>query len=93
MTAINLRTVDSKGRITIGVEYAGRTVRIEKRGGEMVVTPCRVVPEREAWLWENKEAFRLAHTGIDQAQHGKLDDGPDFGKAQQFIDGPEDRNE
>jgi hypothetical protein len=49
-----LKTIDEKGRLTLGQEFAGRTVQIEKDEDGIVVKFYRVVPEREAWLWENE---------------------------------------
>jgi hypothetical protein len=43
-----LKTIDKKGRLTLGQEFAGRTVQIEKDEDGIVVKFYRVVPEREA---------------------------------------------
>ena len=51
-----LKTIDEKGRLTLGREYAGRTVQLEKNDGGIVIKFYRVVPEHEAWLWENETA-------------------------------------
>ena len=45
-----LKTIDGKGRLTLGREFAGRTVQVEKDDGGIVIKFYRVVPEREAWL-------------------------------------------
>jgi hypothetical protein len=86
-----LKTIDSKGRLTLGREYAGRAVRVEKDAGALVVRFCRVVPEREAWLWDNEAAMGMVTRGIEQAHRGELTDGPDLAAAFGFADGiPDD---
>jgi hypothetical protein len=37
----------------------------------------RVVPEREAWLWENEDAKNMVDRGLEAARNGELSDGPD----------------
>jgi hypothetical protein len=53
-------------------------VQVEERESEVVLTFCRVVPEREAWLWENKRALDAVSRGLRQATSGELGDGPDL---------------
>jgi hypothetical protein len=84
MTA--LKTVDEKGRLTLGREFAGRTVEIEKASDAVVVKFKRVVPEREAWLWENETAAGMVERGLQQARAGELSDGPDLAAAFKFAD-------
>lgn len=86
-----LKTIDDKGRLTLGREFAGRTVRMEKGDGGIVLKFYRVVPEREAWLWENETAKGMVDRGLRQAREGELSDGPDLAGAFAFVDGlPED---
>ena len=81
-----VKTIDGKGRLTLGREFAGRTVQVEEDGGNLVVKPCRVVPDREAWLWENATAKAMVDRGLQQARTGELDDGPDLAAALSFAD-------
>ncbi len=81
-----LKTIDEKGRLTLGREYAGRTVQLEKNDGAIIVKFFRVVPEREAWLWENETAKAMADRGLKQARDGELNDGPDLAAAFAFAD-------
>jgi hypothetical protein len=37
-----------------------------------------MVPEREAWLWENETAKGMVDCGLQQARDGVLTDGPDL---------------
>jgi len=59
-----LKTIDEKGRLTLGREFAGRTVQVEKGEDGIVVKFCRVVPEREAWLWESETAKGMVDRGL-----------------------------
>ncbi|MBA2261410.1 MAG: hypothetical protein H0W03_01935 [Solirubrobacterales bacterium] len=88
-----LKTIDDKGRLTLGREYAGRQVQVEDRDGEVVLTFCRVVPEREAWLWENDPAIAMVKRGLEQAEQGDLTEGPDLVAAFDFVDSVPDDTE
>jgi hypothetical protein len=81
-----LKTIDEKGRLTLGREYAGRTVRVEKDDDGILIKFYRVVPEREAWLWENETAKGIVDRGLHQARKGELSDGPDLAAALTFAD-------
>jgi hypothetical protein len=84
---ITTKTVDPKGRLTLGREFAGRTVQVaDEHEGMMVLTFCRVVPEREAWLWENEAAIASVGRGLMQARRGELSDGSDLADAFDFAE-------
>ena len=68
----SVRTVDGKGRVTLGAAAAGRSVHVEQTPDGFSVRYCRVVPEREAWLWEDEQALGLALRGIAEAQAGDV---------------------
>jgi hypothetical protein len=74
------KNVDSKGRLTLGESFANRTVLVEDRGkGELLIKLARVIPEREAWLYENREALASVRRGLNQAAGGKFaKKGPDL---------------
>jgi hypothetical protein len=84
---MSLKTIDDKGRLTLGRAFAGRTVEVEKEGDTLVVKFRRVVPDREAWLWENELAKAMVDRGLRQARDGELSDGPDVAAAFDFADG------
>jgi hypothetical protein len=73
MAAERSKLVDLKGRLTLGPRFAGRMV-IVREESESVVTVelARVIPEREAWLYENKQALASVRRGLAQAKEGKL---------------------
>jgi len=83
--AVN-RTIDEKGRLTLGREFAGRIVQIDKREDKLVVTFCRVVPDREAWLWKSESAIGLVEAGLSEAAEGELTEGPDLTAAFAFAE-------
>jgi len=71
------RTTDSKGRLALGPGFANKTVIIRKIDAtEMVIALARVIPEREAWLYENDVAKRRLMTGLQQAEAGDFSDSP-----------------
>ena len=71
------KTTDAKGRVALGPNFANKTVIIrEVDATEMVVTIARVMPEREAWLHENKVAKGLVATGLQQAAASQFSESP-----------------
>lgn len=81
------KTVDSKGRITLGKEFAGRTVSIRKsKNGQLVIEPVTVIPEQEAWLYKNPKALASVRRGLRQAKAGKFVKGPDLGSDSRLAD-------
>jgi hypothetical protein len=82
-----LKTIDGKGRLTLGREFAGRTVQVERDDDRVVISFYRMVPDREAWLWENETAKSMVDRGLKQAHQRELNDGPDLDTALAFADG------
>ena len=71
------KSADSKGRVTLGGHFANRAVIVEHRGhDEVVVRLARVIPEREAWLYENPQALASVRRGLDQARKAKVTKNP-----------------
>ena len=81
-----LKTIDEKGRLTLGREFAGRTVQVEKNDDGILIKFYRAVPDREAWLWENQTAKDMVDRGLEQARSGDLSEGPDLATAFEFAD-------
>jgi hypothetical protein len=90
---MTLKTIDEKGRLTLGKEYAGKHVVIEKDDAALRVTFKRVVPEREGWLWDNPDAIGRVGEGLEQALRGNLSDGPDLNEAFALADSIPDDEE
>lgn len=87
-----LKTIDQKGRVTVGRAFAGRLVEVDAGEDEIVLRFKRTVPQREAWLWESPEAKASLERGLRQARDGTLSEGPDldgaFAFAESLPDGP-----
>ena len=67
------KNVDSKGRIALGREFANQTAIVQYQGdGEILIRLARVIPEKEAWLYQNERALALVRQGLDEAQRGEF---------------------
>jgi len=81
------KQADSKGRITLGESFANRTVLVERRDDEIILRLARVIPEREAWLYENNDALASVRKGLAQAKAGTFArKGPDLKAAAELAD-------
>ena len=73
------KTVDSRGRVTLGSRYANRLVIVrEQEDGTLKIIPAEAVPAREAWLYKNPEALKAVRQGLEEAQAGRFAEGPDL---------------
>ena len=73
LTQARHKSTDSKGRVALGAHFANRAVIVEhKSDHEVIVRLARVIPEREAWLYENPKALALVRRGLDQARKGSV---------------------
>lgn len=92
--ATTTKNIDSKGRLTLGEAYANRTVIVEEHGdGEFVLRLARVIPEREAWLYENPKALEQVRRGVGEARKGKFVKGPDLAAARKLAEQIPDSDE
>ncbi len=67
------KTADSKGRITLGPQFANKTFIIkEVDETEFRLIAAAVIPEREVWLHKNKQAMASVQRGLQQAAAGEL---------------------
>jgi len=81
-----IKNVDSKGRLTLGESFANATVIVESRGeGEVIVKLARVIPAREAWLYDNQAALASVRRGINQAAERQFVAGPDLKAASELA--------
>lgn len=63
------RTVDKRGRVALGQDFAGQLVIISDIDDTTVqVTKAEAVPAREAWLYKNPEALAAVKEGLQQAR-------------------------
>jgi hypothetical protein len=73
------KAADNKGRVALGIRFANRSVIIDQLNEtEVIVKLARLIPEREAWLYENAEALNAVREGLAQARAGKLTEGPNI---------------
>ena len=80
------KTVDGKGRVTLGSRFANRTVIVEDVDStEVRITLAEVIPQREVWLHKNDEAKASVLRGLEQAKAGERVDSPPDLKADAMI--------
>ena len=75
---MNTKTADTKGRVALGQEFAGRTFIVKEvpDTGDIILTPGAVIPEREMWLYQNAEALASVKRGLQELAEGQLSDNP-----------------
>lgn len=83
---VQIKSADSKGRITLGESIANRTVIVERRGDEIVLVLARVIPEREAWLYEDPVALERVRKGLAEARKRDFVEGPDLAAAARIAE-------
>jgi ABC-type nitrate/sulfonate/bicarbonate transport system substrate-binding protein len=70
------KQVDKQGRLVLGARYANQTMIIDDSDEtRIVITPAKVVPAHEAWLYNNPEAMKSVLLGLQQARNGEVADG------------------
>jgi hypothetical protein len=73
------RTVDSRGRLSLGQSFAGRQVIIQEVAeGELRIIRAEVIPARESWLYKDPEAFASVTRGLLEARSGRTAEAPDL---------------
>ncbi len=88
---MNTRTVDPRGRLSLGKGFANRLVIIEElEGGVLQVIPAQAVPAPEVWLHENREAFGAVSQGIQEARAGQFAEPPNLDADTDWVDGEGD---
>jgi len=84
--ATETKQADGRGRISLGTGFANRTFLMETSGDCIVIRPARVIPEREAWLYENEEALEQVRTGLAQARDRKFAQGPSLKESRRLAE-------
>jgi hypothetical protein len=73
------KTVDARGRITLGPRYANRLVIVrEHKDGALEIIPAEAIPAREVWLFKNAGARKAVHASIEEARAGEFAESPDL---------------
>jgi hypothetical protein len=63
------KTADSKGRVALGKAFANSTVIVRQISPtELRIIKARVIPEEEAWLWDDEAALGMVQRGLRQAK-------------------------
>ena len=71
-TQVRHKTTDAKGRVTLGGHFANRAVIVEHQSNdEVIVRLALVIPEREAWPYENPKALASVRRGLDPEPHAR----------------------
>jgi predicted transcriptional regulator len=74
------RTVDARGRLTLGPRYANRLVIVRaSEDGALEIIPAEAIPAREAWLHKNAKARQAVRAGIEEARAGRFAKAPSLG--------------
>jgi len=85
------KTVDPRGRLSLGKAFANRLVIIEElEGGVIQITPAQAVPEREAWLHQNRDAIESVTQGLREARAGEFTKAPDLGSDSDWAEDGDD---
>ena len=72
-----VKTLDKKGRLTLGSRYAEKTVLVDDSDPTCIkLTPVVHIPEHEAWLYNNEVALNQVRQGLAQARRGEFSDSP-----------------
>jgi len=73
------KTIDARGRLTLGPRYANRLVIVrEHKDGAVEIIPAEAVPAREAWLYKNPKALEAVRSGVEEARAGRFAEAPDL---------------
>ena len=76
------KTIDSKGRLLLGKEFASRLVVVDDNEPDrLVIMPATAVPDRELWLYRNPEALASLERGLEQAKRREFVPGPNMEQA------------
>ncbi len=79
MAPLPVKTVDSKGRLTLGVEFAHMQFFIDRKEGNVIqIIPAETVPAREAWLFKDHDALASVLRGLEQVRSGEMAEAPDI---------------
>jgi hypothetical protein len=71
------KTIDSKGRLALGSDFAGRLVIVDDANPDkIIITLARAIPEKEAWLYQNEEALGRVRRGLAQARERRFSKTP-----------------
>jgi hypothetical protein len=71
---VEIKVVGKSGQISLGKNYAGKTLRLERRtDGTMVLTAVAVVPESQLWTLDEPHRSRIER-GLVWATNTRADE-------------------
>ncbi len=83
---VSPKTVDSKGRLALGKEFANQLVIVrELEDGDLQIVRAKAIPEREQWLYKNPKALKALLDGLEDARNGRFVEGPDMDAMDQLV--------
>ena len=82
------KNTDARGRLALGERFANqRFIVTEVSETEIKLEVACVVPAREAWLFQNRQAVESVRRGIEDARAGRLSSNPpDLDAARRLAD-------
>ena len=84
------RTVDSRGRLTLGKDFADQLVILEEVAeGILQIIRAEAVPAREVWLYNNPKALASVMRGLEQSKRGEVAEPPDLDADNDWADTPD----
>lgn len=86
------KTLDAKGRVTLGLKFAGQTVVVDDSNPLCIqIRPVVLIPAAEAWLYKNNEAIGPVRKGLADAVDGNFaNKGPDIENDLDWLSDVED---
>ena len=83
---MSTKTVDARGRVSLGQAFANALVIIKERvDGVVEIVRAEAVPAHEIWLYKNPEALAAVLAGIEQAKAGQFVESPDLAADARMI--------
>ena len=75
----NVRSADSKARITLPKGFTNALVEIEQIDEfEVRIRKVAAIPVQEMWLWKNARACEAVMAGLEQEKNREFVNGPDL---------------
>ncbi|HLD84452.1 MAG TPA: hypothetical protein VI844_01630 [Coxiellaceae bacterium] len=71
--AAQVKVIGSNGQISLGKEFAGKSVLVEQIDAySWVIKTGQFIPDNEKWLLENKAILAQVKKGIQDGASGKI---------------------
>ncbi len=71
MKQVELKRIGQSGQLTLGKQYAGKLLRVEKlEDGRFILTPVVDVPESQLWTLQEPHKSRIQR-GLEWAENSE----------------------